>query len=202
LLITCSDSRINPTLLTQTEPGELFILRNAGNIIPPYGSANGGEGATVEYAVQVLGIKHLILCGHSHCGAVQALLKGDSLKELPAVSSWFAHAESTRRIMLAKYVHQPESQRVLLAVMENVLRQLDNLRTHPAVAAGLAQGDLTLYGWVYILETGEVLAYEPAQGRFAPLVQPTGKQLLAARLALPQIEAAQPNRPLCHGPAH
>src|SRR4051812_3852649 len=94
LLITCSDSRINPNLLTQTEPGDLFLLRNAGNIVPAYGAANGGEGATIEYAVSVLGIRNLIICGHSNCGAMEALLRGDGIQHLPAVAAWFAHAES------------------------------------------------------------------------------------------------------------
>src|SRR3954462_5832307 len=92
LFITCSDSRINPNLITQTEPGELFILRNAGNIVPPYGAANGGEGATGEYAGAVLGVKHIILCGHWLCGAMQALLDlGGGRQDLPAVSLWFSH---------------------------------------------------------------------------------------------------------------
>src|SRR5437764_15090805 len=93
LFITCSDSRINPNLTTQTEPGELFILRNAGNIIPPHGAASGGEAATIEYAVSVLKVSHVILCGHSHCGAMQALLGGEQDLDLPAVRAWFAHAE-------------------------------------------------------------------------------------------------------------
>src|SRR5437588_10073930 len=99
LFITCSDSRINPNLITQTDPGELFILRNAGNIIPPYGAANGGEGATVEFAVAALGIQDLILCGHSQCGAMKGLLDLGSLAHLPATAAWLSHAESTRRII-------------------------------------------------------------------------------------------------------
>src|SRR5215207_10174403 len=92
LFITCSDSRINPNLITQTEPGELFILRNAGNIVPPYGAASGGEGATIEYAVSVLKLRHIIICGHSHCGAMNALLYSERARDLPAVRAWFAHA--------------------------------------------------------------------------------------------------------------
>jgi carbonic anhydrase len=172
LFITCSDSRVNPNLITQTEPGDLFLLRNAGNIIPPYGAANGGEGATIEYAVAVLGIKNIIICGHSHCGAMAALMESSGLEDLPAVSNWFNHAHATRQIMRRRYRDVEDKARLAeLAVQENVLVQLSNLRTHPCVSAGLANGDLHLYGWVYYIETGCIAAYEPAQGCFIPLNQ-------------------------------
>src|SRR5947208_16582436 len=96
LFITCSDSRINPNLITHTEPGDLFILRNAGNIIPPYGAANGGEGATIEYAVAGLGVQDIIICGHSHCGAMKGLLAPEGLQDLPVFAAWLSHAEATR----------------------------------------------------------------------------------------------------------
>src|SRR5215216_3133599 len=96
LFITCSDSRINPNLITQTEPGDLFLLRNAGNIIPPYGAANGGEGATVEYAVSVLKMRNIIVCGHYGCGAMHFLMRQSTMGDLPAVRAWFSHAEATR----------------------------------------------------------------------------------------------------------
>lgn len=99
LFITCSDSRIDPSLLTQTEPGELFIMRNAGNIVPSYGAVQGGEAATIEYAVSVLGVRDVIICGHSHCGAMGALLQPEQTAELPAVRDWLRHAEATSRIM-------------------------------------------------------------------------------------------------------
>src|SRR6187549_949446 len=95
LFITCSDSRVHPNLITQTEPGDLFLIRNAGNIVPPHGAVAGGEEATIEYSIEVLGIRHIILCGHSQCGAVKALLHPDSVKNLPAAGSWFRHAEAT-----------------------------------------------------------------------------------------------------------
>ena len=103
LFITCSDSRINPNLITHTEPGDLFILRNAGNIIPPHGAANGGEGATIEFAVAGLGVQDIIVCGHSHCGAMKGLLHPESLTDMPAITAWLSHAEATRRIMREKY---------------------------------------------------------------------------------------------------
>jgi carbonic anhydrase len=169
LFITCSDSRINPNLITQTEPGDLFILRNAGNIIPPYGAANGGEGATIEYAVAGLGVQDIIVCGHSHCGAMGALLNADSLDGMPVVTKWLSHAESTRRIVREKYRDLSDQNLLTLTVEENVLVQLENLRTHPSVAAALASDRLKLHGWVYKIETGEVFAYEPVRGQFLPV---------------------------------
>jgi carbonic anhydrase len=181
LFITCSDSRINPNLLTQTDPGELFILRNAGNIVPPYGAANGGEGATIEYAVTVLGIQDIILCGHSDCGAMKSLLEPSKLQALPSISAWLGHAEATRRIMQDKYGHLGNGPLVTATVEENVLVQLENLRTHPAVAAGLSRGTLKLHGWVYKIETGEVFAYDPVSGQFLPVTQRPPAPAVAAR---------------------
>ena len=171
LFITCSDSRINPNLITQTDPGDLFILRNAGNIIPPHGAANGGEQATIEFAVVGLGIRDVIVCGHSRCGAMKGLLEPDSVQQMPALGTWLSHAEATRRIMREKYGHLSDNALLTATVQENVLVQLENLRTHPAVAAGLAKGELNLHGWVYEIETGEVFAYDVASGQFQPIVE-------------------------------
>src|ERR1700756_1423697 len=105
LFITCSDSRIDPNLLTRSKPGDLFILRNAGNIVPPHGAASGGEAATIEFAVAAVGVKDIIVCGHSHCGAMKGLLQPEQVTSLPAVSSWLSHAEKTRRIIRENYGH-------------------------------------------------------------------------------------------------
>ena len=170
LFITCSDSRINPNLLTQTEPGELFILRNAGNIVPPYGAVEGGEAATIEYAVSVLGVKDIVICGHSHCGAMGGLLDQPQLEKLPAVRSWLSHAESTHRIIEENYSHITDpTARLTATVEENVLVQLENLRTHPTVAAALGRQALNLHGWVYKFETGQVFGYDPRDGQFVPI---------------------------------
>ena len=170
LFITCSDSRIDPNLLTQTEPGELFILRNAGNIVPPYGAVEGGEAATIEYAVSVLGVKDIIICGHSHCGAMSGLLDQSQLGKLPAVRSWLCHAESTHRIVEENYEHITDaSARLTLTVEENVLVQLEHLRTHPTVAAALGRNELELHGWVYKFETGQVFGYQPKEHQFLAL---------------------------------
>lgn len=170
LFITCSDSRIDPTRLTQTRPGELFIQRTAGNIIPPYGAVHGGEAATIEYAVTALKVKDIIVCGHSHCGAMAGLLDPASVAKMPSVRAYLDHAEATRRIVEENYGHltDPEK-RLTLTVEENVLVQLENLRTHPSVAAALGRDQLKLHGWVYKFETGQVFAYDPTQGQFVPL---------------------------------
>jgi carbonic anhydrase len=171
LFITCSDSRIDPNLLTQSKPGDLFILRNAGNIVPPHGAANGGEAATIEFAVAALGVKDVILCGHSHCGAMQGLLKPEIVAELPAVASWLTHAETTRRIVRDNYKHLEGPQLLTATIEENVLVQLENLRTLPAVASRLAAGKLKLHGWVYKIETGQVFGFDQESGQFLPLAE-------------------------------
>ncbi len=171
LFITCSDSRIDPNLLTRSKPGELFILRNAGNIVPPHGAANGGEAATIEFAVAGLGVKHIIICGHSHCGAMKGLLQPEMVAPLPAVASWLSHAETTKRIVGENYQHLSGDRLVTATVEENVLVQLENLRTLPSVASRLVRGDLHLHGWVYKIETGEVFAYDPCSGQFIQIAE-------------------------------
>jgi carbonic anhydrase len=162
LFITCSDSRIDPNLITQTDVGELFVIRNAGNIIPPYGAANGGEGATLEYAIQALGIEQIIVCGHSHCGAMKGLLHLNKLQEdLPLVYDWLRHTEATRRLLKDNYQGYQDDELLEIAISENVLTQIENLKTYPIVHSRLYQDRLQIYGWVYYLETGEVLAYDP-----------------------------------------
>jgi carbonic anhydrase len=171
LFITCSDSRIDPNLLTQSQPGDLFILRNAGNIIPPHGAGNGGEAATIEFAVSALGVKDIIICGHSLCGAMQGLLHPEQVAQLPALSSWLSHAEMTRRIVQENYGDLDESLLLSATIQENVLVQLEHLRTLPSVGSRLVRGDLRLHGWVYKIETGEVFAYDVEQAQFVKLAE-------------------------------
>lgn len=166
LLITCSDSRIDPSLITQTQPGELFVVRNAGNIVPPYGTGNSGEVATIEYAVSALKVQDIIVCGHTHCGAMKGLLTLDELESLPNVRNWLNYAHATRQIMQEKYTEESGNQLLTDTVKENVLVQLDNLRTHPSVAAAIATGRAKLHGWVYRIESGDVFAYDPKLGQF------------------------------------
>ena len=169
LFIVCSDSRIDPNLITQTEPGEMFIIRNAGNIIPPYGATNGGEGAAVEYAVHALGIKDIIVCGHSHCGAMKGLLQlGKLAEEMPLVYEWLKHAEATRRTIKENYQHLEGENLLQVTTEENVLTQLENLQTYPVIRSKLHSGQIHLHAWVYHIETGEVLEYDPVRGQYVP----------------------------------
>jgi carbonic anhydrase len=171
LFITCSDSRIDPNLLTNSNPGNLFILRNAGNIIPPHGAGVGGEAATIEFAVSVLGVQDIIVCGHSHCGAMQGLLNPDLIQSLPDVSAWLLHAEMTRRIIKDNYSQLQDEALLNATIEENVLVQIENLRTLPSVGSRLVRGDLHLHGWVYVIETGEIFAYDVEVGQFAKLAE-------------------------------
>jgi carbonic anhydrase len=174
LFITCSDSRVHPNLITQTEPGDLFILRNPGNIVPPYHAGGDSESATIEYAVEVLEVADIIVCGHSNCGAMSALLRKGDLEHLPAVLGWLQHAEGTRRILLQVHAHRPEEQKLAIAIEQNVLVQLDHLRTHPSVAARLASGGLNLHAWVYEIASGDVSAYDQGRRRFMSLAATEG----------------------------
>jgi carbonic anhydrase len=161
LVIACSDSRVDPNLITQAQVGDLFVIRNAGNIIPPYGAANGGEGAAIEYAIHALDIEQVIVCGHSHCGAMKGLLKMDKLaKEMPLVYDWLKHAEATRRLIQENYGDIKGDELLEVTIAENVVTQLENLKTYPIVRSRLHQNRLTLFGWVYEIETGEVLMYD------------------------------------------
>ena len=170
LFITCSDSRIDPNLLTRTEPGELFVLRNAGNLVPPYGKGVGGEAATIEYAVRVLKVREIIVCGHSHCGAMQGLLHPESLDTLPAVRDWLQFAEETFAAVESRRESlTDDNARLAAAIEENVLTQIRHLTTHPSVAERVDQGELELLAWVYQIETGQVFAYDEGEQRFVPV---------------------------------
>jgi carbonic anhydrase len=168
LFISCSDSRVVPNLITQTGPGELFVLRNAGNIIPPYGAGGLGETATIEFGITALGVKDIVVCGHTLCGAMRGLLDIESLGSMPDVKAWLQHAESTRRIVLENYMHLEGNARLTATAQENVLVQIENLRTHPSVRSKLVRGELAIHGWVYKIETGEVFAYDQESGQFLP----------------------------------
>ncbi len=189
LFITCADSRVNPNLITQTEPGDLFLIRNAGNIVPPYSAVGGGEIATIEYSVEVLGIRNIIICGHSQCGAMKALLGGGSLEHLPAVRSWCNHAESTRRIVERKYQGLSQNELAVAASQENVLVQLNNLSTHPSVAARLASGELNVFGWYYDIGSGQILQYDKPRGWFFEL---DGEACAALPLPRRGLQAGEP----------
>jgi carbonic anhydrase len=168
LIITCSDSRIDPFLITQSQPGDLFVIRNVGNIIPPYGAANKGEGAGIEYAVQALGIKDIVLCGHSHCGAMKGLLQLGSLaQQMPLVYDWLKqYAEPTRRLVMDNYPDYPPDKLLKTTIEQNVLTQIESLETYPIIRSRLHSGKLTLHAWIYEIQSGEVFAYDANVGQF------------------------------------
>jgi carbonic anhydrase len=171
LFITCADSRVVPALITQTNPGDLFICRNAGNIVPSYGDVNGGVSATIEYAVMALKVRDIVVCGHSDCGAMKGILHPELVASMPNVAAWLRHADSARQVIAENYSHLQGADLLKAAIEENVLAQLENLKTHPSVAARLRKGELALHGWVYDIERGEVTAYAPGANRFVPLAE-------------------------------
>jgi carbonic anhydrase len=160
LFITCADSRIDPCMLTQTKPGELFICRVIGNVVPPYPDAVGGVSATIEYAVGVLRVPEVIVCGHTDCGVMRGALNPEALEAFPNVTSWLRYANVEHR------EPDPSTELLLALTQDNVVAQLKNLRSHPTVAARLAQGDLALHGWVYHIGSGTVTAYDEASRKF------------------------------------
>jgi len=168
LFITCSDSRIDPNMLTHTEPGDLFIIRNAGNIVPPHMRTAGGVTASIEFAVAALGVEHIVVCGHSDCGAMKGALNPAALKDLPHVHDWLDHARGAVECVRAKY-GTTGPQQLGNVTEENVKLQLQHLRTHPAVLAKLATGDLELHGWVYDIAQGTIDAYDEASDSFIPV---------------------------------
>jgi len=170
LFITCSDSRVVPELLTQQNPGDIFVIRNAGNIVPAYSSEPGGVTATVEYAVAVLGVTDIVVCGHSDCGAMTAISNCTCLDHLPAVASWLRHADSAKAVNASR-THISPAARLNSMVRENVIAQLLNLKTHPCVALALEQGQLNLHGWVYDIETGSILTLDGQTHQFVSLAE-------------------------------
>lgn len=170
LFITCSDSRVVPADITNSQAGDLFLIRNAGNIVPPFGAGNGGEAATIEYALGVLGIRNIIVCGHSQCGAIKAMMDNHDLAEFPGIADWFRHASATRQILARKYPTATGAERHMIGTEENVLVQLNNISTHPMVATLLATGELRMAGWYYDIATGAVLQYSARSGHFEDLV--------------------------------
>jgi carbonic anhydrase len=169
LFITCSDSRIDPNLLVQTEPGELFICRNAGNIVPPHSNYTGGITATIEYAVAVLKVKHIIICGHSCCGAMKGVMDPDSLADLPHVTQWLSYAKAASQIVEEKAPDLCEKDKLEMLIEENVLLQLQHLKTHPHVAAKYATNKVELHAWTYDIGKGNVKAYDEKKGYFLPV---------------------------------
>lgn len=173
LFITCSDSRVDPTLVTQSRPGELFIVRNVGNIIPPYDAIKDKNSvvAAIEFAVLVLKVKDIILCGHSNCGAMDALyLEDKELDNMPHLRDWLKISSPIKKMVGTIYPDLSVESRKRKTEEENVLFQLRNIETYPFVIKALDDGVLHIHGWHYDIGSGEVCSYNPAKDAFEPIV--------------------------------
>ncbi len=177
LFITCADSRVVPDLILQTEPGDMFLCRTAGNIVPPQGAMPGGVSATIEYAVEVLKVRHIIVCGHSDCGAIKAVLPVDpadpgarrDLSRLPLTAKWLGYTEPAWKY-LEPGISAADPRALHTALIHaNVIAQLENLKTHPEVARALAHNTLEVHGWYYDILTGAIEAWDQNTRRFTPL---------------------------------
>ncbi|SEN55683.1 carbonic anhydrase [Sphingomonas gellani] len=170
LMISCADSRVVPEHIMQAQPGDLFVCRNAGNIVPPFMENIGGVSATVEFAVVALGVRDIIVCGHSDCGAMKGLA-GDpkKLESMPNVASWLRHGSAARQVVDQSYPELDDGERVHALALENVVAQIAHLRTHPSVAAGIARGEIALHGWFIEIGEGTLLALDGESGRFMPI---------------------------------
>ena len=167
LFITCADSRIDPSLITQSNPGDLFVCRNAGNVVPPHSAPTNGMTASIEYAVAALGVKHIVVCGHSNCGAMKGALAPEALASVPNVADWLGHCRSAVEVI--KERHQcTDAEHLDELIEENVLLQIRHLKTHPAVLAKHATSKVQIHGWVYNIETGGVNCYSDEKQAFVP----------------------------------
>ncbi|MEI9813178.1 MAG: carbonic anhydrase [Acidobacteriota bacterium] len=175
LFITCADSRVMPSAFTQTEQGELFQCRVVGNLIPAHGNNAGGVTSAIEYAVMVLKVDHIIVCGHSDCGAMRAFQHPEKLAELKSVRTWIEHADSAIAMARQQYPHLHGDEFLTALSKENVISQLQHLKTHPCVAGALRKGALELHGWYYDIGEGTVEEYDEESQKFVPLDQLTAE---------------------------
>jgi carbonic anhydrase len=170
LFITCSDSRVLPDLILGTGPGDLFITRNAGNVVPITSHDVDGCTATIEYAVNVLKVKHAILCGHSDCGALKAAVDRAGLEKMPKARRWLQHVESAFSHRQPVDPNDGPQGELCSLIRGNVVAQLLNLRAQPAVARAITEGRLTVHGWYYDILSGRIERYDEAACRFVPLL--------------------------------
>ncbi|WP_437205411.1 carbonic anhydrase [Planctomicrobium sp. SH664] len=174
LFIACSDSRIDPQTYTQSQPGELFVLRNAGNLISPYGTGPAGDSATIEFAIRVLKVRHIIVAGHSDCGAMKALLNPVDLDHLPEVRGWLKYAHAVREAADASWSDLDPLTRLRNATQYNTLIQINHLRTLPCVSAALQRGELQLHASYYEFGTGQVWGYSVERQEWVSIVEQLG----------------------------
>ncbi len=183
LFITCSDSRIETAMLTQTDPGELFICRNAGNIVPPHTNQTGGMTASIEFAIGALKIPNIVICGHTECGAMKGAINRAGLTSLPHVREWLGFAQGAVDITEALGAGLDPEAKMRMLLEQNVILQLQHLKTHPTVAVALAQKTVQLHGWVYDIKTGEVSAYDEATETWVSVEDRYASELASAALA-------------------
>ncbi len=173
LFITCSDSRVLAELITQSKPGDLFVVKNVGNIVPPAnvrGDTNS-TAAAVEFAVDTLKVSDIVICGHSQCGAITALLDSKPVSEsTPHLRDWLKLASPVLETLKKDYAHLHGAARETAAAEENVLFGLDSLHSYPCVQERLMDGSLRLHGWFFKIATAELFAYDPETRQFTPLV--------------------------------
>lgn len=175
LFITCSDSRVVPNLITNSAPGDLFIVRNVGNIVPAVSrGVIGGVAAAIEYAVQVLEVQNIVICGHTQCGAIDAILEPERTRHLDFVSRWLGESATIPALLREKYAHLTGEERLVAAAEENVLVQLENLRSYTFVSQRLEEGKLKLAGWVFKIATAQVFSYDPLLQQFVAFARAEG----------------------------
>ncbi len=167
LIVACADSRIDPGMITQSDPGDLFVTRNIGNMVPTYGEMMGGVSAVLEYAVSALKVQHVVICGHTDCGAMKALMNPGQLERMPTVRRWLRNAEAA--LSVARELDGGDDFLMNLT-KQNVLMQMTHARTHPSVAGAVARDELVISGWVYEIGSGNVLIYDEARQTFEPVV--------------------------------
>lgn len=183
LFITCSDSRIETALITQTDPGDLFICRNAGNIVPPHTNQTGGMTASIEFAVGALRVPNIVVCGHTECGAMKGAMNRAGLDHLPHVREWLGFAQGAVDIVEALGAGKSPQEKMRMLLEQNVILQLQHLRTHPTVAVALASKAVQLHGWVYDIKTGEVSAYDETSESWRPVEERYASEVASAALA-------------------
>jgi carbonic anhydrase len=191
LFIACSDSRVMPEMVMQCDPGDLFPCRNAGNLVPPPSETTSGVAATIEYAVRVLKVPDVVVCGHSDCGAMKGILHDKHLDDLPMVKSWLQHAGPSSRWLRGVMEDAgtlSAEQKLRMLTEANVIMQMQNLHAHPAVAEGVKAGTLKVHGWMYDIGSGAIVSFDPEAGVFSALI--ADNQTIASAPAQPKLKVA------------
>lgn len=172
LWIGCCDSRVVPTQITSAEPGELFEVRNIANCVPPEGADDDTVGAAIEYALGHLGVDDIVVCGHTGCGGLAALAGPVQPDREAHLGRWVEYTRAAHALVRAARVPEPEQ--ATATVKAHIQFQLDNLMTYKIVREGVAAGKVGVHGWLYDMEAGEILAYDPRTGAWKGLLEFAG----------------------------